>query len=126
MFRFPGKVLAHTAAIMIGAALAQPLFSAPEKWIKLETPHFELFTTASEKKGREAILYFEQVRSFFQELSTSRQGQPPVRIVAFRGEREYKPYRMNVGNFAYYAQNRTREFIVMQDISAEHYPGGDP
>jgi hypothetical protein len=117
-----GKLLARTVAIVMGAVLTPALFSAPEQWIKVATPHFELFTTAGEKKGREAILYFEEVRSFFQETSASKQEQRPVRTVAFRSEGQYKPYRMNEGSFAHYAQSRTREFIVMQDISAEHYP----
>lgn len=52
------------------------LFSLPsaaaEQWIKLETPHFELYTSNGEKKAREAILYFEQVRSFFLEAIPSK------------------------------------------------------
>ena len=46
--------------------------AAADQWVKLATPHFELYTTAGEKKGREAILYFEQVRSFFLEASASK------------------------------------------------------
>jgi len=48
-----------------------PLLAA-DQWIKVSTPHFELFTTAGEKKGREAILYFEQVRTFFLQLARPR------------------------------------------------------
>lgn len=122
MPQIPGKFLVQMTAILAGTVLTPSLFSASEQWIRLETPHFELFTTAGEKKGREAVLYFEQVRSFFQEASRSKQEQRPVRIVAFRSEGQYKPYRMNEGSVAYYAQSRNREFIVMEDISAEHYP----
>ncbi len=116
----PGSRVA--AALVLSAALAQELAGAPEEWIKLETPHFELYTTAGEKKGREAILYFEQVRSFFIQTSPAKRDEAPVRIVAFRSEGEYKPYRMNAGAVAYYAHSRNREFIVMQDISSENYP----
>jgi tetratricopeptide (TPR) repeat protein len=110
------------ATAMLACALFSNLRGASEQWIKLGTPHFELYTTAGEKKGREAILYFEQVRSFFSQASPARREQAPVRIVAFRSENQYKPYRMNEGSLAYYAQSRNREFIVMQDISTEHYP----
>jgi tetratricopeptide (TPR) repeat protein len=108
---------------MLGTALIPGLLGAPEQWIKLETPHFELYTTAGEKKGREAILYFEQVRSFFLQASPSKRATEfPVRIVAFRSESQYKPYRMNGSAVAFYAPGRSRDYIVMQDISGEHYP----
>jgi len=102
--------------------IAFPL-TAADQWVKLATPHFELYTTAGEKKGREAILYFEQVRSFFLEASASKRvSEFPVRIVAFRGEKQYQPYRFNAFAFAYYARGRNRDYIVMQDIVSEHYP----
>ncbi len=102
--------------------LAIPL-PAADQWVKLTTPNFELYTSAGEKKGREAILYFEQVRSFFQEASGSKRvPEFPVRIVAFRGEKQYQPYRMNEAAFAYYARGRSRDYIVMQDIAGDHYP----
>ena len=108
---------------IIGVALIPELLGAPERWIKLETPHFELYTTAGEKKGREAILYFEQVRSFFLQASPAKHAPEfPVRIVAFRSESQYKPYRINESAVAYYAPGRNRDYIVMQDISSEHYP----
>jgi hypothetical protein len=76
---------------------------AADQWIRLTTPHFELLTSAGEKKGREAILYFEQARSFFLEVSPSKNVSGfPVRTVAFGGEKQFDPYRTN-GSAAYYA-----------------------
>jgi Flp pilus assembly protein TadD len=107
---------------ILAAFISHPL-TAADQWVKLATPHFELYTTAGEKKGREAILYFEQVRSFFLEASASKRANEfPVRIVAFRGEKQYQPYRFNTFAFAYYARGRNRDYIVMQDIVSEHYP----
>lgn len=60
------------ALLLLAAAL--PAFGA-DQWLRLTTPHFELYTTESEKKGREAILYFEQVRSFFSQAAPVRGGQ---------------------------------------------------
>jgi tetratricopeptide (TPR) repeat protein len=119
-----GKSVARVAiSAVLGATLIPALFSAPEQWVKLETPHFELYTTAGEKKGREAILYFEQVRSFFLQASPSKRAPEfPVRIVAFRSESQYKPYRMSESAVAYYAPGRDRDYIVMEDIASEHYP----
>jgi hypothetical protein len=122
--RCSGKGLATVAiSAVLPTFLIPKLFGAPAQWVKLETPHFELYTTAGEKKGREAILYFEQVRSFFLQASPSKHAPEfPVRIVAFRSESQYKPYRMNDSAVAYYTPGRDRDYIVMEDISAEHYP----
>ena len=68
-------------------------------------------------------MYFEQVRSFFLQASPAKHAPEfPVRIVAFRSESQYKPYRINESAVAYYAPGRNRDYIVMQDISSEHYP----
>lgn len=100
-----------------------PPVSAAEQWIKLTTPHFELYTSAGEKKAREAILYFEQVRSFFLEaIPSKRVPEFPVRIVAFRSEKQFKLYRISEAAAAYYTQGRYRDYIVMEDISSEYYP----
>ncbi len=105
------------------AALLAGCLSGADQWVRLTTPHFELLTTAGEKKGREAILYFEQVRSFFLETSPlKRVPDFPVRIIAFRGEKQYKPYRLNEIASAYYAGGHDRDYIVMEDIQPEHYP----
>lgn len=117
------SLAAFAVAAILGTALIPELLSAPEQWIKLETPHFELYTTAGEKKGREAILYFEQVRSFFLQASPAKHAPEfPVRIVAFRTQSQYKPYRMNESAVAYYTPGPDRDYIVMQDIAGDHYP----
>jgi Flp pilus assembly protein TadD len=82
-----------------------------------------LLTTAGEKKGREAILYFEQVRSLFIKLSKSSPVPTlPVQIVAFRSEEEYAPYRINDSATAYYLSSQDRDYIVMRSIDRELYP----
>lgn len=96
---------------------------AAEQWVRLTTPHFELFTTAGEKKGREAILYFEEVRNFFLQVSPSKNAsQFPARIVAFSSEKQYRPYRIGESALAYFSPTPQRDYIVMQDINAENYP----
>src|SRR5579862_6035666 len=98
--------------------------SAAEQWLRIGSPNFELYTTAGEKKGREAILYFEQVRGLFQRLAKSKNGGPatPVRIIAFDSEKGYKPYRINDFATAYYLGARERDYIVMRSIAPENYP----
>ena len=95
---------------------------ASEHWIRLTTPHFEMYTTNSEKQGTAALNVFEQVRYFFLENSQSQTAPgATVRIIAFRSEKEFNPYRFNEGAFAYYMPGRKADYIVMQDINPEHY-----
>ena len=56
----------RAAAAVLATVLLPHSAPAAEQWLKLQSSHFELYTTAGEKKGREAVLYFEQVRDFFQ------------------------------------------------------------
>src|ERR1700694_901736 len=93
-------------ALLLAVGSAQAIFAA-EQWIKINSANFELFTTAGEKKGREAILYFEQVRGLFDKLAKSTGGaKPPVRIVAFQSDKEFQPYRINDFASAYYTGSR--------------------
>ena len=70
-------------AILLALGSTLPIVAA-EQWLKIKSSNFELFTTAGEKKGREAILYFEQVRSLFGKLTKSGAVPTlPVRIIAF-------------------------------------------
>jgi hypothetical protein len=93
-----------------------------DRWIRLTTPHFEMYTNNSERQGRAALEVFEQVRYFFLKNSKSKSAPDTVvRIIAFRSEKDYRPYRLNEGAFAYYMRSRKGDFIVMQDLSAEHH-----
>src|SRR5208283_1865227 len=98
---------------------------AEEKWIKLSTPHFEMLTPNGEKRAREALLQFEQIRTFFRQATNkpkeSAAAETRVRIVAFRGEKDYKPYRMNEGAAAFYLRNESHDYIVMGDVEEEHF-----
>ena len=80
-----------------------------------------MYTTDSQKRAERALQTFEQVRSYFIERSTNKKApEGQVRIIAFSSEKEYKPYRLNEGAFAYYLDSRQRDYIVMQDIEPEH------
>lgn len=102
------------------ACATSPLLAAPH-WISVTTSHFEMYTTNNEKQAERALQTFEQVRYFFERNSRNHQAPGSrVRIIAFSSENEFKPYRMNSGNFAFYLQSRERDYIVMQDIEPDH------
>lgn len=97
--------------------------AADQPWTHLQTEHFEIYTTASEKRARETILYFEQVNALFSKLFQSvKASKMPVRIIAFRNEKEFSPFRPGQAAAAYYSPGRERDYIVMQSIASENYP----
>src|SRR5580658_1372548 len=109
-----------SALCLLAAAL--PAFAA-DQWTHLATPHFELYTTVGEKTGRQAILYFEQVRSFFtQAAPVTGVAEFPVRLIIFKSEKQYRPYAASDAAFAFFAASRNRNYIVMQDAETEHFP----
>jgi Flp pilus assembly protein TadD len=119
------KTLGDPAVAAVLATLFLPHAApAAEQWLKLKSSHFELYTTAGEKKGREAVLYFEQVRDFFQRTRGESKAVPdaPVRIIAFRSDKEFEPYRFNAASSAFYLEGYDRDYIVMRSISPEYYP----
>lgn len=97
---------------------------AAEQWIKLTTPHFEMYTTNRERKAVEALQIFEEARGFFEEYSPSKTAPDiPVRIIAFKSDKEYKPYTPNPGAAAYYQRGHRRDYIVMQELGPDFYAG---
>jgi tetratricopeptide (TPR) repeat protein len=98
--------------------------AAETKWIKLKSPNFEMYTTASERSGRETLKYFEQVRAFFvQVMMGSIPGKAlPVRIVAFNSKKEYEPYRLNNFATAFYHSTPTTDDIVLSQTGFEVFP----
>jgi tetratricopeptide (TPR) repeat protein len=110
-------------AIVIAGLCCPQTLSSAEQWLKLNSSNFELFTTAGEKKGKEALLYFEQVRDVFTKILRSGDAQRlPVRIIAFQSEKEFKPYRINEFAAAFYLSAEERDYIVMQSIGAASFP----
>ncbi len=102
--------------------LAIPALAA-DRWTRIVTPEFELYTTAGEKHGRETIRHFEQVREFFVKASPVRgPADFPVRIVEFETAQQYEPFRPNAFTTAYFIAAPERDYIVMGDVASRNYP----
>ena len=108
---------------IVSCSLAFALLAHGAEWVKVRTEHFELFTTAGERKGKEAVAYFEQVRTLFVGLSIKRATSGhPVRIIAFQSEKEFAPYRPNNYASAFYQPAPDQDYIVMRSFAEEDYP----
>jgi tetratricopeptide (TPR) repeat protein len=93
------------------AAAAEP------EWIRIQSPHFELFTTVGEGRGRDAIVYFERLRNFFITATNSKLPQRRVTLIAFNSPKEFEPYRRNEFSEAFYLGGHSRDYIVMGRIN---------
>src|SRR5581483_1875379 len=90
-FRHTPKRPAYPLACLL-IAFVLPV-SAADQWIKLITPDFEIYTTNGRRKAIEGLHIFEEARAFFEENSPSKTvPDVPVRIIAFKSEKQYKPY----------------------------------
>jgi len=97
--RFPGPLRCYTpemrqcagrlaTALLCALAALPAVGSEGPRWLKIQSPNFELFTTAGERNGREVARHFEQVRAFFREaMGLGLKSGPPVRIVVFRADK---------------------------------------
>ena len=110
-------------------ALSWSLFAAAsvtaapsDPWLRIRSTNFEFFTTANERTGRNMVRHFEQVRSYFQQIFGLKSGDAkPVRIIAFRNEKEFQPYRPSEAATAFYNSGTQHDYIVMSSADSEHY-----
>jgi tetratricopeptide (TPR) repeat protein len=110
----------YLSALFLAAAL--PAFAAPATWIKVTSPHFELYTTAGERRGREAVQYFEQVREQFLRLRSGHTATRRIRIVAFSSKKEFEPYQPTEFTPAFYLGGEGHDYIVMSALGTENFP----
>jgi tetratricopeptide (TPR) repeat protein len=113
---------ARVCAVLIASALFHSAVGA-ERWERLKSPDFEMYSSAGERGSRDTIRYFEQVRSFFIEvLGAAQRDQKPVYIIAFGSEKEFELYRPNEVAAAFYQPTKQRDFIVLGRIGEEYLP----
>jgi len=106
----------YRAAFILIAAI--PALAA-DQWTRITTPNFELYTTAGEKKGKETVRHFEQVREFFLKASPVRGSSDfPVRIVEFETAEQYQPFvpPATVAT-AYFLNTPVRDYIVLGNLA---------
>ncbi len=114
-----GRMVIALTFIFVAALPA----TAADRWLRLNTTHFEMYSTADEKVAREAIRYFERVREFFMQASPVKPPREfPTRIIAFKESQEFHIYQLNQQVLAFYAPGPLRDSIVMSNPSAESYP----
>ena len=118
-----------TASLIVVAAFAAP-HPAPddvngsalkERWERIGTPDLELYTAAGNAAAREALNHLQQVREFFLKASPlPLLDQFPVRIILFKTEEQFAPYKTSEGQRAFFINSPKRDYIVMADSPGEY------
>ncbi len=103
----------HSYFVLI--ALSAPIFAAPAPvWRVTRSPHFEIYSQTSDQRAREILLWFEQLRAFFEQQAGEKvNSSAPVRVIVFASEHEYEPYRLRSTADAYYVGSASQDYIVM-------------
>ncbi len=110
------------ASLIAICSILLPAFAAEPRWSRMQSPNFEMYTTAGERSARDTLRYFEQIHSFFAQTMPPLQKPLPVRIVAFNSAKEYEPYRPNEFAVAYYHSTADCDYIVMSHTGSETFP----
>jgi len=106
--------LATFVIFLLSALTGAASLRAEPKWIRMQSPNFEVLSSAGVKETRNTLTYFEQVREFFLKFNGHGPKEPaPVTIVIFGTEKEYEPYSLNKFAAAYFAPRGDRDYIVM-------------
>lgn len=123
-------IVARRLLLLVALSTTTLPLSAAEEWLRLATPHFELYTFSGdkgtgEKKGREALLCLESVRTFIMQIMQTTPAAwdqvIPVRLVSFQSGKQLKPYAPgNAG--AYSANSQSRDYVVMVDSDPDRLP----
>ena len=78
--------------LLLGCTLSA--FAGEAQWTEVRSPHFSVITDAGDKRGRQAALRFEQMRTAFGIfLNKSKVNIPiPLQIIAFRNAKEMRQF----------------------------------
>jgi tetratricopeptide (TPR) repeat protein len=97
------------------AVFSTPILAAPAPgWRLARSPHFEIYAQSSDQRARAMLVWFEQLRAFFeQQRGWKANASPPVRVIVFASEQEYQPYRLRSASDAYYVGSGSQDYIVL-------------
>jgi tetratricopeptide (TPR) repeat protein len=112
--------------IALTIAFTPVVIAGESEWVEVKSPHFSVVTDAGEKRGREAAMRFEQMRSVFGALITKANVNLPVplQIVAFRNTKEMRQvaplFKGKPTQVAGLFQSGSDRSFIMLDLSVEN------
>jgi hypothetical protein len=96
-------------------------FSA-EYWVRLSSPNFDLYSSLSKKRSTALLKRLENARLALAQLGIyASSNTQPIRVIAFRSQREYRPYSSDAGSTAFFLHSAQRDYIVIKADSDDVY-----
>ena len=98
------------SVLLTCVTLVSPAGAADNSWLRINSAHFSILTDAGDKRGREIVLRFEQMRSMFSILlmRPKLNLSEPLEIIAVKDDKEY-------AQLAYKGQNPKAFFLPGED-----------
>ena len=122
----PFRCLHFAAALLFTIQLSSASARGAEPhWIRIDSDHFSVLTDASEKRGRDAVVRFEQMRAaFLQLLMKTRVNMPePISIIGLKSDDEFSsvaPTRQDesIARGGFFIAGDDRDYFVL-DLSQD-------
>ncbi len=116
MSRASLQILA-SALVLSLAAQAEP----GARWSRLGNGSLAVYTEDDPSLAAPLLRTFSQLRAILADTSAFAISESaPLKVIAFRSEAEFNPYRLNAASCAFYQQTHRSEYIVLQDLAPEH------
>jgi hypothetical protein len=121
MMKFCSPITRLLRSAFVVFALSTNTLHSAVPWIRLSTANFDIYTSRKVSQAKDLLRSLEDARS----CRTVFPGQPtsqlkPIRVIAFRSESEFAPYRLPGHASAYYLHAAGETYIVLQDASPEN------
>jgi hypothetical protein len=104
--------------VIVGALAATRLFGS-DSLVRLTTSNFDLYSDLNRKQAAALLKQLEDTRraldtsQLLPSHNSDERGDSPLRVIAFRSDREFARYRSNDAASAYYLRANGREYIVL-------------
>lgn len=122
-YRFGVKLL---GAALLAMYLPVACAASNSQWTLVRSSHFEVYSQTGERDGRAALLWFEQLRTFFVQAAGVQWGgdlktRGPVRVIGFQSAKEYTALRLHPAADAYFVGGAAANYIVMPGLGPDEF-----
>src|SRR5581483_3703320 len=105
--------------LAMGLLAACLLAAADPQWMRTQSAHFTLYSSAGSGLTRDTLKHFEFVHAFFEQALGKAPGERPVYLVLFGSDKEYARRRSADWSAAEFHQLPGSDVIVMGSANDE-------
>ncbi len=98
--------------LLFALLLVFPL-AAQTKWLRVESPNFELFIDGDKRRATAILEHFEKVRAFFRKTIAASDPLLKPKVVVFSNEKAFRAFGRRKSTAAFYHQLPHRDLIVI-------------